>query len=140
MRKALLDTEIVSEILKGRNAPVIDRANAYAAIHGRLSTSVLTLTEIARGYQKALRPSALAQALLVLRNFELVELDPEAAILAGKIDGDLERTGQPLGRVDPMIAAIALRHDLTLVTGNTAHYERIEALGYPLRLDNWRNP
>jgi predicted nucleic acid-binding protein len=38
----------------------------------------------------------------------------------------------------PMIAAIALRHSLTLVTGNLSHYQRIQALGYGLKLDNWR--
>jgi predicted nucleic acid-binding protein len=54
------------------------------------------------------------------------------------LDADLERTGQPIGRADPMIAALALRHDLTLVTGNIAHYQRIQALGYNLSLDNWR--
>ncbi len=37
-----------------------------------------------------------------------------------------------------MVAAIALRHDLTLITGNLSHFERIASLGYPLRLDNWR--
>ena len=31
-----------------------------------------------------------------------------------------------------VIAAIALQHGLTLVTGNTAHYERVKALGYAL--------
>ena len=37
-----------------------------------------------------------------------------------------------------MIAAVAIQNDLTLITGNTAHYERIQQLGYRLRLDNWR--
>jgi len=37
-----------------------------------------------------------------------------------------------------MIAAIAIENGLTLVTGNTAHYARISALGYQLKLDNWR--
>jgi predicted nucleic acid-binding protein len=37
-----------------------------------------------------------------------------------------------------MIAAVAIRHGLTLVTGNTAHYERIQRLGYLLTLENWR--
>ena len=46
--------------------------------------------------------------------------------------------GQPIGRADPMIAAIALRHDLVLVTGNLSHFQRIPALGYSLKLDNWR--
>ncbi len=37
-----------------------------------------------------------------------------------------------------MIAAIALTHNLELVTGNTTHYQRIQQLGYPLTLSNWR--
>jgi predicted nucleic acid-binding protein len=37
-----------------------------------------------------------------------------------------------------MVAAVALQHGLTLVTGNTAHYERVKALGYALNIENWR--
>jgi tRNA(fMet)-specific endonuclease VapC len=37
-----------------------------------------------------------------------------------------------------MIAAVALRHGLDLVTGNTSHYQRIQQLGYALTLVNWR--
>jgi tRNA(fMet)-specific endonuclease VapC len=58
--------------------------------------------------------------------------------LAGRIAGDLERTGQPIGLADPMIAAIALPHNLDLITGNTAHFLRVQQLGYPLTLGNWR--
>jgi predicted nucleic acid-binding protein len=37
-----------------------------------------------------------------------------------------------------MIAALAIRHGLVLITGNIEHYQRIQALGYPLKIDNWR--
>jgi tRNA(fMet)-specific endonuclease VapC len=37
-----------------------------------------------------------------------------------------------------MIAAIALTHGLELVTGNTTHFQRVQQLGYPLILANWR--
>lgn len=37
-----------------------------------------------------------------------------------------------------MIAAIALTRGLDLVTGNTAHFQRIQNAGYPLVLMNWR--
>jgi tRNA(fMet)-specific endonuclease VapC len=52
--------------------------------------------------------------------------------------GELDRTGQPIGTADSMIAAIALEHGLELVTGNTAHFPRVQQLGYPLGLANWR--
>src|SRR5207237_7671229 len=69
---------------------------------------------------------------------EVLGFDQPAAELAGRIWGDLERTGQPIGLADPVIAAIALTHSLELVTGNTSHYQRIQQLGYPLTLVNWR--
>lgn len=49
------------------------------------------------------------------------------ADLAGSVDAD------------SMIAATAIEHNLVLVTGNTKHFERIQELGCPLRLDNWRS-
>jgi predicted nucleic acid-binding protein len=53
------------------------------------------------------------------------------------IDTDL-RIGRPIGRADPMIAAAALHNGLELATGNTAHYQQIQGIGYPLVLVNWR--
>ena len=46
--------------------------------------------------------------------------------------------GSGVGRADPMLAATALRHGLELVTGNAAHFQRIQQIGYPLVLVNWR--
>jgi tRNA(fMet)-specific endonuclease VapC len=37
------------------------------------------------------------------------------------------------------ITAIAIENNLILVTGNTKHYQKIQSLGYPLQLDNWRD-
>ena len=69
---------------------------------------------------------------------EVLAFDLAAAELAGRIQGELERVGQPIGRADPMIAATALQNGLELVTGNTTHYQRIQQIGYPLMLINWR--
>ncbi|HSR22290.1 MAG TPA: hypothetical protein VLW53_01985 [Candidatus Eisenbacteria bacterium] len=46
---------------------------------------------------------------------------------------DLERSGRPLAEPDLRIAAIALAHDLTLVTGNGRHFSRIPGL----RVESW---
>src|SRR4051812_41756486 len=119
MDKALLDTDIVSEVVKGRNATVARRAAEYVGEHGRLTTTCLTLMEIVKGYHKASRPERLTRALEVLGTFEIVDFGEEAAVFAGRVHGDLERAGKPLGRIDPMIAGIAPWLDVTLVTGNT---------------------
>jgi len=77
-----------------------------------------------------------------LHSVELLTLDLRASELAGRIYADWERTGQPIGRADPMIAAIALRDGLSLVTGNLSHFARIQALSYPLhwRTGEYRSP
>jgi predicted nucleic acid-binding protein len=84
------------------------------------------------------REDRVQEFLATLTTEEVLMLELHDAVLAGRIYADLERIGQPIGYPDSMIAAIALQRDQTLVTGNLSHYQRIQALGYPLRLDNWR--
>ena len=69
----------------------------------------------------------------------MIVFDQPAAELAGRLSADLERAGLVNGLADPMIAAVALDCNLELVTGNTAHFQRIQQLGYPLILANWRH-
>ncbi len=45
----------------------------------------------------------------VIRGYQVIPFDQAAAELAGRIAGDLERVGRPIGVADPMIAAIAIR-------------------------------
>jgi tRNA(fMet)-specific endonuclease VapC len=140
MNKALLDTDIYSEILRAGNTTVVAHALAYRQAHGRLTLSVITVMEMVKGFQQVQRPQKIAPLLTHVGNEEMIDFRQPAAEMAGRIWGDLERTGQGIGLADPMIAAIALVHGLELVTGNTAHYQRIQQLGYPLTLANWRTP
>jgi tRNA(fMet)-specific endonuclease VapC len=138
VNKALLDTDILSEIGKGIDPKVARNATAYRNAYGRYNLSVITLMEVVRGFQKKQSVRRLQRFLTAIASEEVLPLDQPAAELAGRMAGDLDRIGQPIGRADPMIAATALRHGLELVTGNTAHYQHIQQLGYPLTLVNWR--
>lgn len=138
MDKSLLDTDIFSEILKGIDPQVVAKATAYRVTFGHYTISTITVVEIVKGFHKVQREDRIQQFLAGLPTIELLTLDPRSCEPAGRIYADLERSGQPIGRADPMIAAIALRRGLTLVTGNLSHYQRIQTLGYSLKLDNWR--
>ncbi len=138
MDKSLLDTDIFSEILKGIDFHVVAQATAYRAIFGRYTISTITVLEIIKGLHKMEREDRIEQFLDGLVTVDILTLDMQSAELAGRIYADLERIGQPIGRADPIIASIALRYGLTLITGNQAHYQRIRDLGYKLQLDNWR--
>jgi tRNA(fMet)-specific endonuclease VapC len=140
MNRSLLDTDIYSEILRAVNVTVAVHAHAYRQAFGRLTLSVITVMEMVKGFQQVQRPQKIAPLLTNVASEEVIDFAQGAAEMAGRIWGDVERTGQPIGLADPMIAAIALLHGLELVTGNTAHYQRIQNLGYPLILVNWRIP
>ncbi len=138
MDRALLDTDIVSEILKGIDQNVRAKSSAYLASVGPYIISTVTVLEIVKGLHKLRREDRIGRFLASLPTFELLTLDARSSELAGRIYADLERSGQTIGRADPMIAGIALRHGLILVTGNVSHYQRIRGLGYELNVENWR--
>ena len=138
MNKALIDTDIFSEITKAVNPIVNGHASAYRKVFSCYTISAVTFMEVIRGYETK-------QALRQQQNFlaatvseEVIPFDRPAAVLAGRIAGELQRIGKTIGLADPMIAATALLHGLELVTGNTAHFQRSQQLGYPLILINWR--
>jgi tRNA(fMet)-specific endonuclease VapC len=138
LNKALLDTDTLSEIGKGMNPTVTGNAIAYRRAFGHYTLSAISVMEIVSGHQRRQAGQRIAQFLASLASEDIIAFDQDAAELAGRITGDLYRTGQTIGMADPMIAAIALTHRLELVTGNTGHFQRIQQLGYPLILNNWR--
>ncbi len=138
MNKALLDTDTLSEIGKGINPTVASNATAYRQIFGRYTTSAISVMEIVRGFQRTGNARRLENFEASIAHLEILPFGGAAAALAGQIAGDLERIGRPIGLADPMIASIALTQGLDLVTGNTAHFQRIQQLGHPLTLINWR--
>lgn len=138
MDKALLDTDILSEIIKGKAPTVVARAAAYRQVFGRYTLPTFSVVEVVKGHHRIRRPDRIARFLAGIAGEEVLTLSVPTAELAGRLFADLELSGRPIGRMDPMIAAIAIENGLTLVTGNTAHYQFIQQLGYPLVLDNWR--
>ena len=137
MNKALLDTDIVSEIAKSKDQAVANNAKNHLRSFGHYTLSAVTVMELVRGFQKVQATARLNAFLATLPYMELLIFDQAAAELAGRIAGELERTGRPIGASDTMIAAIAIENGLELVTGNTSDFQRVQNLGYPLTLINW---
>lgn len=138
MSRRLLDTDILSEIIKGKDAAVAASAAAYLAQQGRFTTSAVTVAEIVYGFRRMGREDRVAQFEASLAAAEVLPLDDAAGRLAGRINADLERNGRVIGMPDVMIAAIALRNGLPIVTGNVAHFGHVRSVGYEMVIDNWR--
>lgn len=66
-------------------------------------------------------------------DFVSLPFDGEAAAVCGQLRAQLKALGTPIGSYDLQIAAIALTHNLTLVTHNTRELSRVDGL----RLEDW---
>jgi predicted nucleic acid-binding protein len=73
------------------------------------------------------------EAGLFLAPFSSLPFDDACARKCAEIRRALERKGELIGPHDLQIAAVARRHDLTLVTHHTREFSRIVAL----RLEDW---
>jgi tRNA(fMet)-specific endonuclease VapC len=138
--RTLVDTDIWSEIFKGKNATVAARASTYLSQHGRLTISAITVFEVVQGLQRVQRQDKLEAFRTMLEDIEVLDLDQASADLAGVLHGELDRTGHAIDVGDAQNAAIALRHRVCIATGNVRHYARVQGLGYPLIVQNWREP
>ena len=65
-----------------------------------------------------------------------IPFDNDSAQQFGKVRVELRRTGIEVDTTDLMIGSVALLHDLTLVTHNTADFRNIPGL----RLEDWLKP
>ena len=72
---------------------------------------------------------------LFLAPFSSLPFDDVCGAKCAEIRRALERKGETIGPHDLQIAAIALQHNLTLVTHNTREFGRIPSL----RLDDWES-
>lgn len=66
-------------------------------------------------------------------NLPVLPFDASAARRYGEVRAELERRGTPIGDADLRIASIALDRDLTVVTGNVRHFEKVPGLA----VENW---
>jgi predicted nucleic acid-binding protein len=116
----LLDTDMLSEVLKRRNPQVLSHARGYLASHGRFAFSDMTIYEIARGLKTTGATQQLAHFYRVASTSDVIPIDLPI----------LKRAA------DLIIAATACETGRVLVTGNTSHFAWISEL----TLEDWRKP
>jgi len=122
----LLDTDWVIHHLNGRQ-DIIQRLQALQP--EGLSLSVIVLAEPYEGVYYS-RDTAQSEQKLndFLESVTLVGMDEGTAKIFGRERGRLRAAGIMIGDMDLLIAATALQYDLTLLTNNRNHFERIEGL------------
>jgi tRNA(fMet)-specific endonuclease VapC len=128
----LLDTNTCIVYLKGRNLGLKRRIESLAI--AEIVVCAVVKAELIYGAMKSADPSgnfSLQQGFV--RQFDSLPFDDFAAMTFGTMRATLENQGTPIGPYDLQIAAIALAHDLTLVTHNVREFARVEGL----RVEDW---
>ncbi len=130
----LLDTDVCSAHIR-RPSGLMHR---FVQHSGRLFVPTVGLAEL---YVWAyLRPDPrdfLSSVATFLKyDVETLAFDEASAERFGKLRVGLQRIGIVVSPIDLLIASVALAHDLTLVTHNTADYQHIP----DLRLEDWLIP
>jgi tRNA(fMet)-specific endonuclease VapC len=136
MDATLLDTDMLSEVLKRKNPRILSHARRYLAAHSRLAFSSMTVYEIVRGLKATGATQQLAQFNAVVASSDVIPIDTAILMRATDLWAEGKRGGHPSDDADLIIAATALETGRILITGNTAHYSWI----FGLALDDWRNP
>jgi len=125
MRRAL-DTNICSYVLRRRPVSMVER---FAGLdRGQLWLSAIVAAELRFGATKlgSVRFSGAVEAWLV--GFDVRPWPAEATQHYANIRAALERTGQPIGGMDLLIAAHAMAQDSVLVTNNAREFLRVPGL------------
>ena len=94
-----------------------------------VSISIVSLAELYQGVFYATDPEGNERALRdFLAPIPIVPLDDETCRIFARERGRLKALGTPIGDFDLLIGATALRYNLTLLSNNRRHFERIAGL------------
>ena len=132
----MLDTNILIYLIKNKPASVADRINALDS-SAELCMSFVTFAELLKGAERSTRKPEVLRRLDDLTR----QVPVSYAVARGHCEHyavqftNLRACGTPIGGTDLWIACHALSMDATLVTNNTAEFQRVRGL----KLENWTN-
>jgi tRNA(fMet)-specific endonuclease VapC len=131
MNELFVGYHICSAHLK-RPAGLMHRFVQHA---GRLFIPSIVLGELYAWAYRRSSPQPLLERIdnELLADVAVLDFDRRGAAEFGRIHGELLRRCQSVSRLDLLIAAVAIAHDLTLVTHNTQDFESVPGL----RLEDW---
>ncbi|MEO5729020.1 MAG: type II toxin-antitoxin system VapC family toxin [Byssovorax sp.] len=130
--KYLLDSNTCIRFLNQRSPAVIDRLTDTS--DEDIFVCSVVKAEMFYGSERSQRRERnLAVQRAFFSRYVSLPFDDAAAEKYAVLRADLEARGQLIGANDLLIAAIALAHDMTLVTHNMTEFSRVPEL----RLEDW---
>jgi tRNA(fMet)-specific endonuclease VapC len=134
LTRYLLDTNIVSELVRNPQGPVTRRIREVG--EKRVCTSIIVAAELRYGAAKKGSKRLTAQLAAVLGALDVLPFEAPADSAYGALRARLEAAGQSIGGNDLLIAAQAVALGHTIVTDNEREFARIAGLPR----ENWLRP
>src|SRR5262249_2887863 len=136
MRLSLLDTDMVSEVLKRLHPTVRKKASAYLRQNNQFAFSSVTRYEIIRGLKQNKAKTQLQRIQIFCQHSLLFAIIDDVLDRAAELWVLAYESGHPRNDADLIVAAIALENGRVLVTGNVSHFSWIPGL----TVEDWRQP
>jgi predicted nucleic acid-binding protein len=121
----IVDTDVLIEISDKRSKKGNEMYQKIIANGDDVAITSMTLYETMYGLIKFKKP------FYYLSSFRVYEFSKEDALLAAKLDLDLEKNGKKLKRMDIIIASTTINRGATLCTFNN-EFQQMEELGLRL--------
>jgi tRNA(fMet)-specific endonuclease VapC len=132
-----LDSNVVIEILRGRQPHYRARMDEAMAADIGLHVSSVVLHELAAGALGSRRPAFHLERLdAFIAEVEVDAWTGEDAMAAARVRFDLERSGQGIGTCETLIAGQAVSRGRTVVTNSLREFMRVPQL----ELLDWSDP
>jgi len=132
MKRCTLDTNIITAFLKN-DLQVVERVSNYLELYDRLTINIISYYEILRGLKDLGNQEKIITFEAFVQENELILIRKETVEKAAEIYAYLKKSGNLIEDADILMAAIAIVENLTLVTNNTSHFQRVKGLS----IDNW---
>ena len=124
--KYLIDTDWIIDHLNGIEK--VKKKLEELAPEG-LALSIVSLAELYEGVFYSRNPQKSERTLKeFLTGIPILGIEEAVCKIFGKERGRLRKEGKIIGDIDLLIASTCLRSNLTLLTNNVAHFERIKNL------------
>ena len=129
----MLDTNIISYLIKNRDFKLIDKFEIVSKEH-TIAVSSITVAELFYGVKKKNSQKLEIAVREFLYPLDKLSFNNDAALTYGDIRVELESSGNIIGAHDMFIAAHAKSLDAVLVTNNTREFQRVSNL----KIENWK--
>jgi len=130
----LFDTDCLSNILKKAPSPLLIKKLELLPKGLQFTTSI-NVSEIYFGAYRSRNQLKILKAYedMVFPNVNILPFDTDSGKIYGRLKALLEKRGLSKSEPDLRIAAIAIQHDMILVTGNKRHFMNIPGLN----IEDW---